>query len=122
MAVLIAIADRGLVFCNCDNVILTGLQINNVWRKKGGLILEKCQHFNISRCSVLNCDNCGILMDDVQDTMVSSCMIRETRREFTEATALEITKGKGNFIVNNLLAGRLEIAPGSAREMNNLKK
>jgi hypothetical protein len=49
-------------------------------------------------------------------------MVRETRREFTEATALEVKKGKGNFIVNNLLAGRLEIAPGSAREMNNLKK
>ena len=117
-----ASADRGLVFRDCDNVILNGLQINNVWRKKGGLVLEKCQHFNISSCTVINCDNCGILMDDVQDTMVSSCMVRETRRELTEATALELKKGKGNFIVNNLLAGRLEIAPGSAKVMNNLKK
>ncbi len=114
-----ASADRGLVFRDCDNVILTGLQINNVWRKKGGLVLERCQHFNISGCIVLNCDNCGILMDDVQDTMVSSCMVRDTRREFTEVTALEVKKGKGNFIVNNLLAGRLEIAPGSAKVMNN---
>jgi len=122
MAVLIAIADRGFVFRDCDNVILTGLQINNVWRKKGGLILEKCRHFNISNCSILNGDNCGILMDDVQDTMVSSCMVQDTLRESTEATALVVKKGKGNFIVNNLLAGRLEIAPGSAKVMNNLKK
>ena len=98
--------------------------------KKGGLVLEKCQHFNISSCTVLNCDNCGILMDDVRDTMVSSCMVRDTRslerdafrRESTEVTALEVKKGKGNFIANNLLAGRLEIAPGSAKVMNNLKK
>ena len=58
-------------------------------------------------------------MDDVEDTMVSSCMVRDTRRESTEVTALEVKKGKGNFIVNNLLAGRLEIAPGSAKVMNN---
>ena len=115
-------ADRGLVFRNCGNVILTGLQINNVWRKEGGLILEKCQHFNISGCAVLDSDNCGILMDDVQDTIVSSCMVRDTRSQSTEVTALEVKKGKGNFIVNNLLAGRLEIVPGSAKVVNNLKK
>ena len=115
-------ADRGLVFRNCDNVILTGLQINNVWRKKGGLILEKCQHFNISGCAVLDCDNCAILMDDVQDTIVSSCIVRDTRSQSTEVTALQVKKGKGNFIVNNLLAGRLEIVPGSAKVVNNLKK
>ena len=30
--------------------------------------------------------------------------------------------GEGNFIVNNILSGRLEIAPGSARLTSNLKK
>jgi len=117
-----ASANRGLVFSDCDSIILTGLQINNVWRKKGGLILEKCQHFNISGCIILNCDNCGVLMDDVQDTIVSGCTVSDTRRESKEVTALKVTKGKDNFIVNNLLTGSLEIASGSGKVRNNLKK
>jgi parallel beta-helix repeat protein len=117
-----ASANRGLVFRDCDSIILTGLQINNVWRKKGGFILEKCLHFNISGCIILNCDNCGILMEDVQDTIVSGCTVSDTRSESREVTALKVTKGKGNFIVNNLLTGHLEIAPGSSKITNNLKK
>ena len=117
-----ASANRGLVFSDCDNIILTGLQINNVWRKKGGLILEKCRHFNISGCIILNCDNYGILMDNVQDTIVSGCTVSDTRRESREVTALKVTKGNGNFIVNNLLSGRVEITPGSGKVTNNLKK
>ncbi|MDT8302919.1 MAG: right-handed parallel beta-helix repeat-containing protein [Sedimentisphaerales bacterium] len=116
-----ASANRGLVFRDCDSIILTGLQINNVWRKKGGLILEKCRHFNISGCIILNCDNCGILMNDVQDTIISGCTVSDTRSESKEGAALKITKGKGNFIVNNLLAGQLEVAPGSGEVTNNLK-
>ena len=117
-----ASANRGLVFRDCDSIILTGLQINNVWRKKGGLILEKCRHFNISGCIILNCDNCGILMNDVQDTIVSGCTVSDIRRKSSEVTALKVTKGKGNFIVNNLLTGSLQIAPGSGKVTNNLKK
>jgi parallel beta-helix repeat protein len=117
-----ASANRGLVFRDCDNIILKGLQINNVWQKKGGLILEKCRRFNISGCIILNCDSCGILMDDVQDTIVSGCTVSDIRRESREGTALKVTKGNNNFIVNNLLTGRLEIAPSSAKVTNNLMK
>ncbi|MBC8468819.1 MAG: right-handed parallel beta-helix repeat-containing protein [Planctomycetes bacterium] len=117
-----ASANRGLVFRDCDSIILTGLQINNVWRKKGGLILEKCRHFNISGCIILNCDNCGILMDNVQDTIVSGCTVSDIRRESKEVTALKVIKGKDNFIVSNLLTGRVEIAPGSGKLTNNLSK
>ena len=117
-----ASANRGLVFRDCESIILTGLQINNVWRTKGGVILERCRHFNISGCIILNCDNCGILMDDVRDTVVSGCTVSDTRREAKEGTALKVTRGNGNFIVNNLLTGRLEIAPGSGKVTNNSKK
>ncbi len=125
-----ATANRGLVFRNCDNVILSGLQINDVWRKEGGLVLERCQHFNISGCAIQNCDNFGILMDDVHDTIVSSCVVRDTRPRGllrkpaagAETTAIMLKTGKGNFITNNLFAGRVEIAPHSAKVMNNLEK
>jgi hypothetical protein len=117
-----ASANRGLVFRDCDNVILTGLQINDVWRKEGGLVLERCQHFNITSCAIVNCDNCGILMDDVQDTIISNCVVRDNRIRADETTAIIVKTGKGNFITNNIFAGRAEIAPHSAKVMNNLEK
>jgi hypothetical protein len=107
-------ANRGLLFLDCDRVTLTGVQVNNVWRQKGGLILERCRNFNISGCMILDCDGCGIFMDDVQDTFITSCTIRDTRGQSTETTAIAVKKGKNNFITNNFLGGRLDIAPGSA--------
>jgi hypothetical protein len=117
-----ASANRGLVFRDCDRGTLTGLQINNVWRQKGGLVLQRCRHFNLSGCTILDCDGCGILMDDVQDTIVSGCMIRDTRAEPAEATALVVKEGKNNFITSNILTGQLQIAPGSAKLVNNFEK
>ncbi|MHC4596486.1 MAG: right-handed parallel beta-helix repeat-containing protein [Planctomycetota bacterium] len=98
------------------------MQINDVWRKEGGLVLERCQHFNITSCAIVNCDNCGILMDDVQDTIISNCVVRDNRIRADETTAIIVKTGKGNFITNNIFAGRAEIAPHSAKVMNNLEK
>jgi parallel beta-helix repeat protein len=117
-----ATAKRGLVFRDCDQITLTGLQVNNVWRQEGGLVLERCRHFNISGCIILDCDGRGILMDDVQDTIISGCTIRDVRKESTETTAIVVKKGKDNFITNNLLTGRVQIAPGSAKTVNNFEK
>jgi len=117
-----ASANRGLLFRDCDNVILTGLLIDSVWRKEAGLVLERCRNFNISNCTILDCDNCGILMDDVRDTIISSCVVRDRRKERLQTPVLVVKKGDGNFIVNNILSGRLEIAPGSATLANNLNK
>jgi len=113
-----ASANRGLVFRDCDQVMLTGMQVNNVWRKEAGLILEKCRHFNISACTFLDCDGCGISFDNVQDTIVSSCAVHDTRVDPSGATALRVKEGRGNLITNNLFVGRLQIAPGSAKIVN----
>jgi parallel beta-helix repeat protein len=117
-----ASANRGLVFHDSDQVMLSGLQINNVWRKEGGLVLKRCRNFNLSGCTILDCDGCGILMDDVQDTIISGCTVHDTRKESAETTALVAKKGKDNFITNNFLTGRLQIAPGSARLTNNMER
>ncbi|MHC4678687.1 MAG: right-handed parallel beta-helix repeat-containing protein [Planctomycetota bacterium] len=117
-----ATANRGLVFRNCKQVTVTGLNINNVRRKEGAIVLEKCRDVNISGCIILDCDGCGILMDDVQDTVVSGCVVRDSREQADAAATLVIKKGKGNLIVGNLLAGKLDIAAGSAELANNLER
>lgn len=106
-------ANRGLVFRNCDQVMLTGVQVNNVWRKDAGLIMENCRHFNISGCTLIDCDGCGISFDNVQDTIVSGCVIHDTRKDPAETIALQVKDGRNNLISNNLFIGRRQIAPGS---------
>lgn len=115
-------ANRGLIFQDCERVTLAGLQINNVWRKEAGLVLKRCQYFNISGCTIFDCDGCGILMEDVQDTIISGCLVRDTRSKSAQTSALVVKSGKDNFITNNILTGRLQIAPGSAKLTNNVEK
>lgn len=117
-----ATAKRGVIFRDCDNVSLTGLSIGNVQGHEAGLILERCRRFNISGCTILDCDNCGILMDDVEDSIISGSLIQDGRDQADGARCLAIKKGKGNLVANCIFKGRLEIAPGSARLMNNLAK
>ncbi|MHC4119883.1 MAG: right-handed parallel beta-helix repeat-containing protein [Planctomycetota bacterium] len=117
-----ASASRGLVFTDCENVIVSGLEIDSVHQKEAGLVLRRCRNFNISGCTILDCDNGGILMDDVQGTIVSGCMIRDRREEAAAMPALVIRKGQGNLVVNNIFEGGLEIAPGSANLKNNLEQ
>jgi hypothetical protein len=117
-----ATANRGFVFRNCEQITLTGLNINNVWRKEGGLILEKCRQFNICGCVILDCDGCGILMDDVQDSVISGCTVGDTRGRADKAAALVLKNGKDNLIVGNLLTGPLKIAADSAKLANNVEK
>lgn len=106
-------ANRGLVFRDCDQVALTGLQVNNVWRKEAGLIMENCRHFNISGCTFIDCDGCGISFDNVQDTIISGCAIHDTRKDPSQTIALQVKDGRNNLISNNLFIGRRQIAPGS---------
>jgi hypothetical protein len=117
-----ASAKRGLIFRDCDNVNLTGLQIASVQAQEAGLVLEKCRRFNISGCTILDCDNRGILMDDVEDTIVTGCLVHGKQQDADTAATLVILGGRGNLITNNIFKGRLVIAAGSAKVVNNLEK
>jgi len=117
-----AAAKRGLIFRDCDNVTLTGLQIDSVKGHKGGLVLERCRNFNVSGCTIRDCDNCGIFMDEVQDTIISGCLIQGVREQTDKGLALAVRKGGCNLISNNIFKGRLEIVSGSAKLTNNLRK
>jgi polygalacturonase len=115
-------AKRGLVFRNCEQVVLAGLTINNVRTKEAALVLEKCRDFNISGCTILDCAPCGILMDEVQDTVVSNCTIRDSGAQADRAAALVLKSGRDNLIANNLFGGKLHVATDSAKLLNNLEK
>ncbi len=95
-------SPSGLVFRNCRDCTLTGLHINGVLDSPAGLVLENCHRFNITNCTILDCDNRGLLLKDVSDSRVSDCLIRDDRPD-ASSVSLEVIGGADNMIVDNLL-------------------
>ena len=95
-------SPSGLVFRDCRDCTLTGLHINGVLNSPAGLVLENCRRFNITNCTILDCDNCGLLLKDVSDSRVSDCLIRDDRPE-ANSVSLEVIGGADNMLVDNLL-------------------
>ncbi len=67
--------DNGVLFENCDNLTITGLYIQETRRTAAGLVLQNCRRANVANCTILDCDNFGILLKDVQHSRVSGCLI-----------------------------------------------
>jgi hypothetical protein len=91
-------AKGGLVFRNCKDCSLTGLHINGVQRTAAGLVVEKCSRFLIANCTILDCDNAGALLDDVSDSRLGGCLIRNDLAEAKSWKALKIQGGRNNRI------------------------
>ena len=90
---------------NSEDCTLSGLHITNVWRGPGGLLLENCRRMNVTHCTILDCDNAGLLLKNVTDSRVSDCLIRDDRPD-ANSVSVEVTLGSGNMIVSNLLGTR----------------
>ncbi len=104
-------ARNSLVIRHSADCTLTGLHITNVWREPAGLRIEDCQRLNITSCTILDCDNAGLVLSNVANSRVSDCLIRDDR-EGAKSASLVLTGGQGNMIVNNLL-GTAPRLPGN---------
>ena len=96
-------ARNSLLVRNSADCTLSGLHITNVWRAPAGLMIENCKRMNITNCTILDCDNVGLLLKDVADSRISGCLISDNRPD-AESASLKVIGGRGNMIVNNLLA------------------
>jgi hypothetical protein len=112
-------AKNSLVLRNCEDCTLSGLHFTNVWREPAGLLIENCRRMNITGCTILDCDNVGLLLRDVTDSRVSDCLIRDDRPD-AKSTPLVLAGGKGNMIVSNLLGAAPRIAENSAHVSGNV--
>jgi hypothetical protein len=101
-------SPSGLVFRDCRDCTLTGLHINGVLDSPAGLVLEDCRRFHVTNCTVLDCDNCGLLLKNVSNSRISGCLIRDDRPE-TTSVPLKVVGGSGNMITDNLLGAMSDI-------------
>ncbi|HUG68246.1 MAG TPA: right-handed parallel beta-helix repeat-containing protein [Pirellulaceae bacterium] len=95
-------AKNGLVFRNSVDCTLTGLHITNVWRSPAGLLIDDVERFNVTNCTILDCDTAGLLLKNVRNSRVSDCLIRDDRADST-SLSIQVVGGQDNQIVDNLL-------------------
>ncbi len=112
-------AKNSLVVRRSEDCTLSGLHVTNVWREPAGLLIEDCRRMNVTNCTILDCDNVGLLLKNVSDSRVSDCLIRDDRPEARSAS-LGVAGGKGNMIVHNLLGRAPRITEGAARAAGNV--
>jgi hypothetical protein len=72
-------ARNSLVVRNSEDCTLSGLHITNVWREPAGLLIENCRRMNVTNCTILDCDNVGLLLRNLTNSRVSDCIIRDDR-------------------------------------------
>ncbi len=104
-------AGEGILLENCRDCTVTGLHVNGVRRAPAGLILRNCRRMNVSNCTVLDCQNAGVLLEDVSDSLVSGCLIRNDRADANKCLSLRATGGRGNVIAGNALGSPAQIDP-----------
>lgn len=94
------IAHNSLIVRNSEDCTLTGLHISNVLNAPAALLIENCRRMNITNCTILDCDNVGLLLKNLSHSRVSDCLIRDDRPD-AKSVPLKIIGGKGNMITDN---------------------
>lgn len=105
---------NGLTFRNSADCKLNGLLVKGVWQKPAAVLLEKCDRFTITDCSIFDCDNIGLWLKDCTRTLVSSCVIRDDREgEAKKGTlSLRLEGGRDNRVRDNIVANGLKADEG----------
>ncbi|MGB2864490.1 MAG: right-handed parallel beta-helix repeat-containing protein, partial [Sedimentisphaerales bacterium] len=112
-------ARNSLLVRNSADCTLSGLHVTNVWQAPAGLTIENCKRMNVTNCTILDCDNIGLLLKDTAGSRISGCLISDNRTD-AESTSLKVIGGRSNMIVNNLLASAPQIPENAAHVSGNV--
>ncbi len=91
-------AKGGVTLRDCRDCTLTGLHLNGVHGTPAGLILQNCTRCLVAQCTILDCENAGVLWDNVTDSRLTGCLIRNDVVDPSQWTAIRVQGGKGNMI------------------------
>lgn len=91
-----------------DSQIL-GLLISRSRKAEAALIIRRSHHLRIADTTVLDSDGIGILLDRVDWTRVSGCVIHDRRPESRDRVAIRLTGGGRNQVESNLVEGKVEV-------------
>lgn len=91
-------ANGGVVLEDCQDMTISGLHITQVRRAPAGLVLKKCRRVNVTGSTILDCDNAGILLEEVSLSRLSGNLIHHDQAGEQSWTAIKTEGGGGNTI------------------------
>ncbi|MEQ8790560.1 MAG: right-handed parallel beta-helix repeat-containing protein [Pirellulaceae bacterium] len=112
-------SDNSVLLKNCRDCTISGLHILGSQKSEAGLVLENCRRMNVTGCTILDCDGAGLVLRDCSDCTAANCLIRDDREAGSPGVSIRVEGGRGNFIVDNRLGGKLEVESGAARIQGN---
>lgn len=92
-----ASAKNSVLIRDCEDCTINGLHVSNVLHEPAAIAIHRCQRINLSNCTILDCDNVGLLLDAVSHSRVSDCLIRDDRGR-SSSTPIQIVGGSDNLI------------------------
>ncbi len=104
-------AADAVLFRNCSDCTVTGLQMQGVRKAEAGLVCENCRRFNIANLTVLDCDKAGVYWKNVSDSRLAGCLIRDDRQD-AASVSIRTREGRNNLIVENSLGRPGDILNG----------
>lgn len=83
-----------IVFRDCEDCTLTGIHVSEIHEDVAAVTLQRCNRFNVSALTILDCD-LGLFLDDVSNSVFSSSLIQSSQEEGT-ATQVILSGGINN--------------------------
>ena len=96
-------ARRGVVFTDCSDCTITGNHLQGTVDGAAALVLRRCRRMNVSGCTILDYGRCGMLLEEVVDSRVSDCLIRDDRPE-ADGVSLTTIAVRDSVLADNLLS------------------
>ncbi len=101
-------SHNAVVFRDCRDSTITGLQVQGVHHGAAGVTLENCDRMNVTGCTLLDNDVVGLLLKNVTRSRVTQCLIRDDRPD-AKSLALRAVGCRGNVIADNTFGRPVEI-------------
>jgi hypothetical protein len=91
-------AQGGLALRKCQDCTLSGLHVNGVHGAAAGLVLSECRRIHVADCTILDCEQAGVLWDRVTQSRLAGCLIRNDVHGASPWQALKVEGGADNQI------------------------
>lgn len=106
-------ANGGIVLRHSRDCTLTGLHVSGIHRKPAAIELDHCDRVNVANCTILDSDGNGLLLNDVNRSRISGCLIRDDRSGTKPSASIKAVGGRANFISGNVIGAVADIPAAS---------
>ena len=96
-------AKGGILLESCRDSTVTGLHLNGVHTHPAAVMIHGGSRLNIAQCTILDSEHAGMIAENVTDSRISGCMIRNDAEGPGPWTALIVRGGEGNHLSDNVL-------------------